>query len=115
MANETNRRFVKDVNSIIESLANRSTSEAVRAAQRVQARNRGRGVIAGGTGVGQLSEGSIASPLSEVERDFFTTPRTIQTTDGFFTFQVRDIQSLVFQDANANIVVFALAQPPETF
>ena len=65
--------------------------------------------------MGQQSTGAIASPLSEIERNFFNTPRTIQTTDGFFTFELRDIESFVFNDANGSQVVIAFSQPPDTF
>lgn len=115
MADNHNKRVVRDVNAIIGAYAGRSTQAALKAAQRQAARNRNRSGIAGGTGVGSLDTGAIASPLVEIERDFFAQPRTVQTTDGFFTFQIRDIETFVFTDANGATVVMVLAQPPETF
>ena len=116
MPQPPNKRIVKDVNAIVDSLSSRNARRAaVAAAQALAAKNRNRGAIAGAAGTGSLNTGAIASPLAEVERNFFNQPRTIQTTDGFFTFELRDIESFVFQDANGALVVIAYAQPPETF
>jgi hypothetical protein len=116
-APKSNARVVKDVNALVASLTSRNARNISQAAiAEAIAKNRARSAIAGGVGAGNKdSGGAIASPLSEIERNFFSTPRVIQTTDGFFTFELRDIESFVFQDANGSQVVMSFSQPPDTF
>ena len=112
---KTTSRIVRDVNSIVDGLISRQRTSATVAAQNVLAKNRDRQRIPGGVGIGGQSSGNIASPLTEVRRDLHTTPRLLQTTDGFFTFEIRDIEAIAFVDANGSDVVMVFARPPDTF
>lgn len=61
--------------------------------------------------------GGVASPFTETDandREYHALPRTITSTDGVFTLEVRDIETLDMTDANGNDVQFVFAQPTET-
>jgi hypothetical protein len=81
--------------------------------------------IAAVVGVGKLSTnsgggGAIASPLTETtvvigpntvpERTYYAE-RTLTSTDGLFTFKVKDIKSQKFTDANDAEVILNFADP----
>lgn len=73
-----------------------------------------------GTGYDSTSGGTrgggaaITSPLSEPNagtRTFHPNPRTVQSTDGIFTMDLRDLQSIDMEDGAGAVVQFIFAQP----
>ncbi len=104
----TDRRFQKSV----AALATASTRRAV---LREKPGTVARPTITGVNGVGAVGGvAGIASPLTETDaedREFHTTPRTITSTDGVFTIELRDLLSIDMVDANANDVQFIFDQP----
>lgn len=73
-----------------------------------------------GTNAGTSGGGAIASPLTETtiligpntvpERTYYAE-RTLTSTDGLFSFKVKDIKSQKFTDANDAEVVLNFADP----
>ena len=114
----TDKKFAKDNERIAEALSRRERSARVPAQPTRGNRptiptvlgtgfERGTGTD-GGTGAG------IISPVTEpsaATRQYFSPPRTITSTDGVFTIEVRDLRSIDMEDADGNEVQFVLAQP----
>lgn len=115
-AKKTTAKVVKDVKSSVGGMLSPNHTRVTTIIRNELSRNRNRSTIAGGTGTGRLrAGGSMASPLTEIGRTLHDTPRILQTTDGFFTFEIRDIESITFRDANGATHPFFFAQPPDTF
>lgn len=107
----TDKNFQKSV----AKLARASTRRAV---VRALPNTLARPAIPGAVGVGEVGTGGgVASPFTETDaadRTYHTTARPIASTDGVFTIEVRDIQTLDMVDANGNDIQFIFAQPTTT-
>lgn len=97
------------------SVARLATASTRRAVIRSQPGTVARPTITGVVGVGSVGEGAgVASPLTESDADdrtFHDTPRTVTSTDGVYTVEIRDIQKVEMNDANGNLVEFIFDQP----
>lgn len=63
--------------------------------------------------VSKASGGGLASPLTETSYGarVYWSSITVQSTDGFITYQIDPIRKVFFLDANANAVELNYAQP----
>jgi len=104
----TDRRFAKSVRALAQASSRRAVIRA-------QPGTVARPTITGVNGIGPVGEGAgVASPLTESDadsREFHDTPRTITSTDGVYTVEIRDIQKVEMNDANGNLVEFIFDQP----
>ncbi len=98
-----------------KSVAALAASSTRRAVIRSLPSTRARPTIPGVVGVGAVGTGGgVASPFTETDagdRTYFSTPRPIESTDGVFTIEVRDIETLDMTDANGNDIQFIFSQP----
>lgn len=110
MANQdfSDKSFQKTVRKLAQASTTRSVIRSLPT-------TRARPTIPGVVGVGAVGAGGgVASPFTETDandRTFHTLPRTITSTDGVFTLEVQDIETLDMTDANANDVQFIFGQP----
>ena len=106
----SDKRFQRTVSQLAKLSSTRSVIRALPT-------TRARPTIPGVVGVGAVGAGGgVASPFTETdanERTYHALPRTITSTDGVFTLEVRDIETLDMTDANANDVQFVFAQPTD--
>jgi hypothetical protein len=68
------------------------------------------------TAVGSARGGgaAITSPLSEPNagtRAYYPNPRIVQSTDGVFTLELRDLKVIDMEDGKGAVVQFIFAQP----
>lgn len=98
-----------------KTVAQLAGASSRRAVIRALPTTRARPAIPGVVGVGAVGEAAgIASPLTEPDandRTFHTIPRTVTSTDGVFTVELRDIEKVEMNDANGNLVEFIFDQP----
>lgn len=115
----TGIKQVKNANEIAGSLSERNKSKRIpggvtRGARPTIAQVNGTGferVTATGEGGGGAG---ITSPVTEptaATRTFFPIPRTIVSTDGVFSIEIRDLKTIDMVDADGNEVQFVFAQP----
>ena len=106
----SDKRFQRTVSQLAKLSSTRSVIRALPT-------TRARPTIPGVVGVGAVGAGGgVASPFTETdanERTYHPLPRTITSTDGVFTLEVRDIETLDMTDANANDVQFIFGQPTD--
>lgn len=104
----TDKKFARSV----QRLAIASTRRAV---LREKPGTVARPPITGVNGVGGVGgDAGVASPLTETDadtREFHDIPRTVTSTDGVYTVEIRDIQKVEMNDANGNLVEFIFDQP----
>lgn len=104
----SDRKFQKTVASLAKSSTARSVIRSLPT-------TRERPTIPGVVGVGAVGVGGgVASPFTEPDandRTYHATPRTVESTDGVFTIEIRDIQTVDMEDANGNAVNFEFDQP----
>ena len=104
----TDRRFQKSVAALAQASSRRAVIRA-------QPGTVARPTITGVNGVGGVGgDAGVASPLTEPDADdrtFHATPRTVTSTDGVYTVELRDIQKVEMNDANGNLVEFIFDQP----
>lgn len=104
----TDRRF----QGAVASLARASSRRAV---IRANPPTKPRPTIPAASGVGSVGAGAgVASPFTEPDanaRTYHTTPRTVTSTDGVFTIEIQDIETVEMEDANGNAVEFEFDQP----
>lgn len=98
-----------------KSVAQLASASSRRIAIRANPPTRPRPAIPVVVGVGAVGTGGgVASPLTEPDADdrtFHAIPRTVTSTDGVFTVELRDIQKVEMNDANGNLVEFIFDQP----
>lgn len=110
MANQdfSDKKFQKTVSALAKASTNRSVVRSLPT-------TRARPTIPGVVGVGAVGEaGGVASPFTEPDandRTYHAIPRTVASTDGVFTIEIRDIQTVDMEDANGNAVNFEFDQP----